>query len=473
MESEAIVENPTQIVYQKDKPVLVWQSVVVRVISGPDQGAICPMALHQVIIGSGPDNTLQLSDPTVSRRHLEIVVQDRGYLIRDLGSTNGTFYREARIKEVVVGVGAEIRLGTTVLRLESGEKRNEPIPVQSQFGTLIGTSLAMQKIYGLLAAVSPTDTTVLIEGETGTGKELVAEEIHKQSPRRERLFHVVDCGAIPPQLIEAELFGHEKGAFTGAVSQRIGMFERVRGGTIFLDEIGELPLDMQTRLLGVLDRRIIKRVGGDWPIKVDFRLIAATNRDLLAEVKKGTFRQDLYFRLSVIRIVLPPLRKRREDIPLLTRHFLWQAGVADPDTALNDNLLQMLSSRDWPGNVRELRNVIERAMVLADEDNLFVEPEPGQKQEIPASTPSSMIETISEEPEQPVSLDATLFQSLPASFFAQGFKQAKEQLLHHFETFYMNRMLEKHGSNISSIAREAGVDRHQVRRLLYRNKLNQ
>jgi transcriptional regulator with AAA-type ATPase domain len=259
-----------------------------------------------------------------------------------------------------------VRLGGSVLRVDVGDEVSEVVRGQQRFGRLVGVSPAMQEVYGLLAAVAPTDATVLILGETGTGKELAAEAIHRQSPPAQAPFQVLDCGAIPENLIESEFFGHEKGAFTGATQAREGVFERARGGTVFLDEIGELPQLLQTRLLRVLDRRQVKRVGGTSLRRVDVRLVAATNRDLRQEVEQGRFRQDLYYRLAVVCVVLPPLRQRREDIPLLARHFLWQSGCPDPDTVLTPDMLELLETRRWRGNVRELRNAIEEAVVLVD-----------------------------------------------------------------------------------------------------------
>ncbi len=355
---------------------------------------------------------------------------------------------------MVLKLGSELRVGSTVLRLERGEETSEIIGCKRQFGGLIGSSRAMQRVYGLLAAVAPTDTSVLIEGETGTGKEMVAEELHRHSPRKDHLFNVVDCAALPQNLIESELFGHEQGAFTGAVTERVGVFERTHGGTVFLDEIGELPLDLQTRLLRVLDRRTIKRVGGDVQRKVDFRLLAATNRDLSVEMQQGRFRQDLYYRLAVVRITVPPLRERVEDIRALARYFLWHAGCVDVSAVLTEELLEVLCSRSWPGNVRELRNVLERATILVD----------GARDEelLPSSAPAA-----AEAPAQ-VQADPLV---LPPAYLRMNYKAAKERLLQQFELSFFRRLLARHGANISGIAREAEVDRALVRKLLRRHKL--
>jgi DNA-binding NtrC family response regulator len=456
------VDNPTQIVYEQKQPILVLRSAVLRVVAGPDAGASCKLSRSRVRVGSAADNDLTLTDPKVSRHHLEFQIQDTGYLLRDLQSTNGTFYRGARVGEALVGQGAEVRVGSTVLRIERGEETSELVGSERQFGSLIGSSRAMQQVYGILAAVSPTDVTVLIEGETGTGKEMVAEELHRHSPRANRLFSVVDCGALPRELIESELFGHDRGAFTGAISDREGVFERARGGTVFLDEIGELPVELQSRLLGVLERRTIKRVGGNMPRKVDFRLVAATNRDLEREVREGRFRQDLYYRLAVVRIVVPALRARREDIPQLARFFLWQAGCVNVEAVLTPELQRVLSSRSWPGNVRELRNVIERATILVDGSDML-----------------SSVPLVEEAPETPLKPepppvpagDRAPAVAFPAPYLEMDYKSAKELLLDQFEIQYLSRLIGVHGTNISSISRDAGVDRHLIRNLLRKHGL--
>jgi DNA-binding NtrC family response regulator len=459
---------------------LVYRPAIVRVVAGADLGASAALARNPVRVGSAPDNDLVLTDPHVSRYHAEFRVYDQGYIVQDLGSTNGTLYRGARVHEAVLGRGAEVRLGGSVLRVDVGDEVSEVVRGQQRFGRLVGVSPAMQEVYGLLAAVAPTDATVLILGETGTGKELAAEAIHRQSPPAQAPFQVLDCGAIPENLIESEFFGHEKGAFTGATQAREGVFERARGGTVFLDEIGELPQLLQTRLLRVLDRRQVKRVGGTSLRRVDVRLVAATNRDLRQEVEQGRFRQDLYYRLAVVCVVLPPLRQRREDIPLLARHFLWQSGCPDPDTVLTPDMLELLETRRWRGNVRELRNAIEEAVVLvdgaagrqpqsallqresADEGPAAVHPPiPVQPKPVAAEGGGSAPESASS--------DDWLGRALPVGFVEQPYKEAKEQLLHRFERLYLSHLLEQHGENLSRLARDAGVDRQIIRRLLRRH----
>jgi len=330
---------------------------------------------RSLLIGTHPSADVVLDDPMVSRLHARIDIEERDYVLRDLGSTNGTRVGATRIREACLDDGSAIELGATrlVFRLT-----DEPFEIRlaedDRFEGLLGRSVAMRELFAICARVAPTEAPVIIWGETGTGKDLVARAIHERSLRRGRPFVVLDCAAIPPGLIESELFGHEKGAFTGATAARAGVFERADGGTVFLDELGELPVELQPKLLRCLESGEVTRVGGDRPLRVDFRAIAATHRDLPRSITEGRFRADLYYRLAVIRIAVPPLRERREDIPLLAAHFaselLGEAARAGlpPDTL--DALFGELTRHDWPGNVRELRNIVERAMILADPELL-------------------------------------------------------------------------------------------------------
>jgi transcriptional regulator with GAF, ATPase, and Fis domain len=251
----------------------------------------------------------------------------------------------------------------------------EEVDKASMFEEILGESPALQSVLGLVAKVAPADSTVLVTGETGTGKELIARAIHRRSQRADRAFVSVNCSAIPQALIASELFGHEKGAFTGATQRRIGRFELAQGGTLFLDEIGELPLEMQIALLRVLQEREFERVGGTKPIAADVRVIAATNRDLPASIAAGAFRNDLYYRLNVFPIEVPPLRERREDIPLLVEYFIgrYSSKVGKHIRTIGRETLDALTSYRWPGNVRELQNVIERSVIVCDTENLTVD----------------------------------------------------------------------------------------------------
>ena len=271
----------------------------------------------------------------------------------------------------------------------------EELKLTHNFGAMVGVSAAFRQAMAKAEAVGPTSTTVLVTGETGTGKELMARAIHELSARREKPFVRVNCAALPMGLVESELFGHERGAFTGADQRRPGRFELASGGTLFLDEIGEMPLEAQAKLLRVLEDGLVDRVGGTRPVPVDVRIVAATNSDLAGAVQEGRFRPDLYYRLHVFPIVLPPLRDRREDIPLLARHFLesYRLKLKRPVLELHPESVALLAAYAWPGNVRELQNVIERAVILARSPVVTVDPQSlAPASSAPESTPN-LVET--------------------------------------------------------------------------------
>jgi DNA-binding NtrC family response regulator len=324
--------------------------------------------LPHVRIGSAPNNDVTIFDPSVSRYHCELRHTEDGFLLRDLGSTNGSVVSGLRIKEALIQDEVLIQIGRSTIRFVPGHDEARVNPsTDVKFGDLVGRSQGMRDIFGILEKVSATDLTVTIQGETGTGKDLVARAIHEASPRADGPFVVFDAGAVASNLIESELFGHEKGAFTGATEQRHGAFERADGGTLFIDEIGELALELQPKLLRALEQREVQRVGGAKRIPVDVRVICATNRSLVEEVKKARFRDDLYFRISVVVLSLPPLRDRREDIELLVQAFL---SRGEPKMTAAPDAISVLQNYDWPGNVRELRNVIETARAMASSDVL-------------------------------------------------------------------------------------------------------
>jgi DNA-binding NtrC family response regulator len=321
-----------------------------------------------VSVGTVKDNDVVLTDDSVSRRHCEILRTAEGWRVRDLSSTNGTTLAGNRIVEAFLVEGAVVGIGESRLRVTPVDEVVAVDPARTDnFGELLGGSLAMRQVFGVLERVSPTDATVLLAGETGTGKELAARAIHENSRRRGGPFMVVDCAAVAANLIESELFGHERGAFTGADRIRKGAFEAAEGGTVFLDEIGELPLELQPTLLRVLERREVKRLGSNELRSVNVRLVAATHRDLPGFIKQGKFREDLYFRLAVIDVRLPSLRERKEDLPLILGRWIETSGGK-----ISADAVALLQTHAWPGNVRELRNVWERARALAG--NEIVEP---------------------------------------------------------------------------------------------------
>ncbi len=391
-----------------------------------------------VIVGTQPDASLRLTDPTVSRYHLELQARPEGVRVKDLGSRNGTFSLGTRIQEVTVAGTAEFALGRTVLRIEPELQTptTSGLSSRTSFGDAVGQHPSMRRVFEVLERAARTDFTLLLLGETGTGKELLARAIHTHSARSDRPFVTVDCGAMAPTVVESELFGHVRGAFTGASTERKGMLLAAHGGTLFLDEIGELPLDLQPKLLRVLESGTVRRVGDDTTHQVDLRVIAATHRDLESEVAAGRFRADLYYRLAVVPVQVPALRERADDIPLLARRILQEAGR--PDFALSSELEQKLIEHSWPGNVRELRNVIQA--VLAGGDLALLEARR------PASPTNGNDET-----------DA--LKELP-------FKEAKERIVDAFTREYLVALLHRSGGNVSEVARSAGLARSHVHALL-------
>jgi DNA-binding NtrC family response regulator len=440
MGAERQGDGDTTRVLTVDRDRLSFYPIRLEVVAGPDAGRSVAVEEPEVAIGSAGKNDLSLGDPAVSRHHCSIAATPEGYLLRDLGSTNGTFVGDTRILEAYIQPGTELSIGGSRLRFESGaEEVSQALSTQSRFGRALGQSAAMRRIFEILPRIAAANATVLLEGETGTGKGLLAQAIHNESPRSEEPFVVVDCGSIPPTLIESELFGHAKGAFTGAQAARAGAFEAAGRGTLFLDELGELPLDMQPKLLRALEEREVKRVGSNETVQIEARVIAATNRDLRAAVNKGTFRSDLYYRLNTIRLRVPPLRERREDIPLLVEHFYRQ--FADDRAAPPAELLVSLSRQDWPGNVRELRSSIERGVLMGDLDTWQELHQPGELGASPGGQSFDL---------------------------RQSFRAAKEQAMNQWEKWYVRELAERHAGNLSRAARAARMDRNHLRELLQR-----
>ena len=417
------------------------------VTAGPDRGKDHGSSGAEVAVGTAPANQLVLTDPAVSRHHLVLSVTPLGVQLRDLGSTNGTTLASHRVEAAYVRNGSMLGLGVSTLRFESlDEQIREPLADAGRFGRAIGASVAMRRLFAVLPHVASASASVLLEGETGTGKGLIAEALHEASGRKGP-FVVLDCASIPPTLIESELFGHEKGAFTDASVRRVGAFESAQGGTLFLDELGELPLDLQPKLLRALEERTIKRVGGAERIRLDVRVIAATNRDLRLAVNRGQFRMDLYYRLNTVRLRVPPLRERREDIPGLVAHFHEQLA----DGAPPPELVTALQEQDWPGNVRELRSAVERAVMLRDPALLAL------LAEASAASPAAGAAPVLDDDQS----------------FAPGvsFRAAKERMLLRWESWYVAELYRRSGGNLSQAARAARMDRTHLRELLRRSRV--
>ncbi|MBK9261977.1 MAG: sigma 54-interacting transcriptional regulator [Polyangiaceae bacterium] len=338
----------------------------VEFFRGPLEGKVFELPGPEIRMGSGRDCDVVIPDRTVSHQHAVLRVEKSGVRVIDSKSRNGTLVDNVRIRDAYARPDASISMGGSVMRLQMIRDVVElPLSTRDHFGALIGRSIAMRKVYALLERVAIADTTVLIEGETGTGKELVAAAIHEASPRAQQPFVVFDCSAVPSELIESELFGHVRGAYTNALGDRKGRFREANGGTLFLDEIGELPIELQPKLLRALEARTIRPLGADKEHVVDVRVLAATNRNLAIEVDRGRFREDLYYRIAVVPVRLPPLRERIDDIPLLVRRFEhdWRSRPNRP-APIPDTVIERMKQLPWPGNVRELRNKVDMMLSL-------------------------------------------------------------------------------------------------------------
>ena len=418
------------------------------VIDGADRGRACRLGEAEVVVGGAPGCDLVLSDDRVSARHLAVRSDGARYAVRDLGSTNGTWYEGSRVAAVTVPAGTTLLVGRTALRIEPEAQPLAMPPSQSRrFGELVGESLAIREVFAVLERVAASDATVLVEGETGTGKELVARALHDVSPRRRAPFVAVDCGALPEGMLESELFGHVRGAFTGAAQPRSGMIVRADGGTLFLDELGRISPTVQARLLRVLEERVVRPLGGDSERAVDVRVIAASRDDVDGEVAAGRFRPDLLYRLAVVRVGLPPLRTRREDLPILVRELLRRRGFAD-DAPAGPNLDRLIA-HGWPGNVRELRNVIDRAIALSPGAQRFAD---------------LAIRIDPAQPEPAAGDGIAVRSDLP-------YAEAKALVLHDLERRYLADVLARTGNNLSAASRESGIDRKHLRTLARKHGL--
>ena len=377
---------------------------------------------------------------------MQVEVLESGLRITDLDSTNGTYYLKTQVHELVVLPGAVLALGDSRIALgrldDEDATQSEP---RDDYGVLVGRSRVMRELYGVLERIEKVDDTVLVQGETGVGKDLIALEIHRHSARRDAPYEIFDCGAVAGSLIESALFGHVRGAFTGAESTHKGLFESAEGGTVFLDEIGDLPLQLQPKLLRVLENRTIRPLGSSQSLSVNVRLVAATNRDLQADVDAGRFRSDLFYRLNVVDLLVPALRERREDIPLLIDYFLGAAGRGEAE--LSPTTVELFTSGyDWPGNVRELGNAISRVVAVG-------------------TLPAPLVESDSkaqrsEEAGAAFGLDAD-----------EPFLAAKKRLVDAFERDYLITQMRRANDNIAEAARLSGMDRAYLRRVLMRHGL--
>jgi DNA-binding NtrC family response regulator len=422
-------------------------SLRVEVVDGPDRGKFV-VGGDAVSVGTAGDNALAVADFTVSRYHLEVSVGTGGILVADLGSTNGTYIGAVRIERAIVPPGTLVKLGGTTIRFDDAVRRSVAVPnagAPSELAGMLAVSPQMLRLFADIERIAATPTSVLIVGESGTGKERVAQALHARSARAASPLVTIDCGALSSSLLASELFGHERGAFTGADRQHKGAFERAEDGTVFLDEIGELPAADQSSLLGVLERRRFRRVGGSAELDLEARVIAATNRDLRAEVNTGRFRQDLYHRLAVVVLRLAPLRERRDDIPLLVEHFARELGAAGPvEDLFGADQLARWQKHPWPGNVRELRNAVEAALVVG----------PQAYADAPAPLGAAALAG-----------PGAAGEPLPP------YKDQRAAVVRDFERGYLARLMAEAAGNVSQAARIAKMDRSHLIDLLHRHGL--
>mgnify|MGYP001553089979 CR=1 FL=1 len=396
-----------------------------------------------VLVGRDASCTLVLDDKRVSAVHGELVATARGVRIRDLGSKNGIWAGDVSLQEGYLTEATTLQFGPIELVFEPARPERLRLPETDSLGGLYGRTPAMREVFARIERSAPSDLTVLVEGETGTGKELVAKAIHEGSARRDRPFVVVDCGSIPLGLAESTLFGHVRGAFTGATDNRTSPFVLAEGGTVFLDELGELPFDTQPKLLRALAERRVQAVGGSGYAPFDARIVAATRRDLQRAVNDDAFRSDLYFRIAQMRIMMPVLRDRVEDIPGLVQFILDRQGMKSAFKRIPRDSMAQLLRHDWPGNVRELANVVAVAVALADE---------GAPIDLAAHLGS-----VASSPSRALGGEAST--ELP-------YHEAKRAALDHFEKTYFAVLADKTGGNIAEISRRAKLQRTHVRRYL-------
>jgi two-component system response regulator GlrR len=407
-------------------------------VSGPAASVTYTSTGATCAIGSHAGNEIVIDDSSISRSHCELRVEQGHVRIHDLDSTNGTVLDGVRVIAGYVRDGSTLQLGRSTLRVAIGDSElRVAVSSRTELGQLVGTSMAMRACFALLERAAASEVSVLLEGEPGTGKETAAQAIHDHSARKAKPFIAIDCGGAPGNLLEAELFGYEREGVPGAAERRIGALEAATGGTVFLDELGELPSDLQLKLLRVLERGEIRRLGAAEATPIDVRIIAATDRDLRAEVNANRFRSELYFRLAVMKIKLPPLRQRPEDLAVLVERITMQLGVGHEvgRRLTSPGFVAALAGGAWPGNVRELRNYIERAAVI--DDLVGVEEE-----------------AVPEAETDP-----------------QPYQQARDRVLAEFERRYVEQLLRAHHGNVSAAARASGIDRTYLHRLMRRHGL--
>jgi transcriptional regulator with GAF, ATPase, and Fis domain len=411
---------------------------IIRVLNARASPKAFRLEQGTCILGAGADSHVVIENPSVSRSHVELGLVPEGISVRDLGSRNGTYYLGQRVQAMTLSPGARIHLGPVEIALDpdlEGLGGAEPYP-EAVYRGMIGASLTMRALFGALARLEGSLVTVLVTGESGVGKELVARALHEGSSVAEGPLVAVNCGAIAPDLVASELFGHRRGAFTGASDARRGAFESADGGTLFLDEIGELPIDVQPMLLRALESGEIRAVGADRSTQVRVRVVAATHRDLRGDVRANRFREDLYYRIAVVELSVPPLRDRIDDIEDLANRFAAASGLG----ALPGAVIARLRARRWPGNVRELRNVVQAFAALG---------------RLPP-------EGMANDEKTSGWLDQTIDVTRP-------YADQKDDLVESFTRAYLVRLMQHTNGNQAAAARLSGLDRSWLWRLLVKH----
>jgi DNA-binding NtrC family response regulator len=405
---------------------------IVEVVGAERPATRLRLAGGSCVLGAGADADVIVHDEAVSRRHVELTLVPEGVAVRDLGSRNGTFYAGQRIEKMVLALGSRIRLGPVEVAI-TADLRALNEADRAGYDGLLGESPAMRRLFGMLERLEGSLVNVLVQGQSGVGKELVAQALHRGSAVAGGPLVVVNCGAIGRELVLSELFGHRKGAFTGANDDRVGAFEAAQGGTLFLDEVGELPLELQPALLRTLESGEVKRLGENETREVQVRVIAATNRDLQHAHAEGTFREDLYYRLAVVTLTVPPLDERPEDIPRLARHFAREAGTPD----LDESIVAKLASRRWPGNARELRNAVLSYLALG-----WLGDDPAPRASLLAAALAASVDT------------------------SQSYQDQKEAFVAEFSRAYLAELMRRTGGNQTEAARIGGLDRSYLGKLM-------
>jgi two-component system response regulator GlrR len=421
-------------------------------------------------VGSADTSAVVVADRAVSRVHAALESKDDGLWVRDVGSRNGTYVNGVKIVEARIPNGGTLRVGQTEIKVAYGAPQApRDLWPEKSFGALLGRTAVMRELFAQMGKMAPTNASILVTGETGTGKEVVARALHEASPRAANPFVVVDCAALPPNLLESELFGHARGAFTGAVNQHEGAFEAADGGTVFLDEIGELPLALQPKLLRVLESRTIRRIGETQQRKVDVRVLSATHRDLRTMVNQGAFREDLFFRLAVLPLHVPPLRERLADLPLLLEGFLGPKAKE-----VTNEMMGTIMKLAWTGNVRELRNFAERVAAVGAERAIAM----AVAREGETAGPSAPVMMDDDSPTNPRVAGGAKGEPSEdfvveggVGWFESGYKDFRDRWNDYGEAEYLRRLMLRTNRQTSMASKEAGLDRTYLYRLLRRHNM--